>query len=1295
MRINEDAAARAAAAFRAQWTAFALCLALLLTAQAVRAQIISASATPVALPASGGNVTIQVVVSAAVAVNNAAAYANGAYIGGLTAAGMDGSGNNIYFGVFAVGANATNLPRSFVYTVAVTDAAGHVANGSAGTVDQASPGAIQILSTRLLANSLPAVGGSISVSTVVSAQSPNTVNNLYAYANGAGLGYLVYGSTNADGSANYFGTFTLGPNVSDAPHPYQIVVSGADNIGNTVAAVVGVVTVSNATPAGVLSSTLSTHNLPAAGGTVTVSALISAPAPNDVYDLIAFRFNTTLGNLAYISTNADLTKNFSGTFTFPANPSDTPIIYPVVMRLRDNASNAITVPVGYVTVGIVAPIKILSVSASTAAQTATGGSVTVTATVLAPAPNDVQDVYVFNYTQALVALSYQSTNADGSKVYSGAFTSPANPTRAALVNNLLLRARDIAGNQVVQPIGLLTVAPQTPIKIISAALTPNGVTAAGGTVTVNATVLAPAPNDVQYLRVYRYDQNVGDLSYVSTNANGSKVFSGTLSVAGNNSNAAQIYPYTLYAYDNSNNYAFQSLGNVTVPAAANIKIVSASLSGTSVPAAGGNLTATVTVLAPTPNDVSAVTVYEYNANVGSLSYLSTNGDGSKVFKGTIAIPAQRGNFAETDLISVQARDSIGNYAYMFLPNVTVGTAPTSNPVAVSNVSISATSLPTTGGNVIIKATIKPTVAGTLNSVQIYDYEFYQGNLIYQSANADGSLNYSGSFNVGANTAPFPTQNGFQIVTVLNNGDYSESLALAGLPSASPVAPVSIVSKALSTNALPATGGDITITATTSSPAGNSLSNFYAYRSGGYIGRLNFQTNNADGTQSWSGSFSIGPNTTGAPLTDVYTVLAVDAVGNYIPALVGTATVGAAGPLTINSATLSATSFPASGGEMIVMAVVTPVAPNTISNVYAYSNVGGLGYLTYINTNADGSENWIGSYAVPVNALDAPRADYYYISSQDSLGNYVPYAIGNATVAPLPALSVGTKSLSATSFPAAGGNIIINVKASFPTADPAPGVSAFSNGIYIGELLRQSASADGTVNYSGSFPVVANVSDQPRTDYYYGEAHDNLLNYANVSFGNVTVGPATPISITQASLSTSSLGVMGGDVILNVTTNTPLPNGASYVTAYSNGQNVGNLSFQNTNGDGTKNFSGSFHIPANSGAAVQSYLYTIAGVDNAGNIALGILGAVSVNTVPATVAGKISLEALVPIAPAQTLTFQFRPKDGSAAFNLTASVNPDGFFNLLNIPRKNYDLWIKGPKNLAKVVTSQHAQQRLA
>ena len=102
---------------------------------------------------------------------------------------------------------------------------------------------------------------------------------------------------------------------------------------------------------------------------------------------------------------------------------------------------------------------------------------------------------------------------------------------------------------------------------------------------------------------------------------------------------------------------------------------------------------------------------------------------------------------------------------------------------------------------------------------------------------------------------------------------------------------------------------------------------------------------------------------------------------------------------------------------------------------------------------------------------------------------------------------------------------------------------------------------------------------------------------------------------------------------------------------------------------------------------QSYLFTLTAGDTAGNIVTTAIDPVTVERTSGAVAGRITFEGEVSTAPAQTVTFEFRPRSGDMSFvkfTRTASVKPDGFFNL-DVPRHDYDLWIKGPKNLAKLV----------
>ena len=63
-----------------------------------------------------------------------------------------------------------------------------------------------------------------------------------------------------------------------------------------------------------------------------------------------------------------------------------------------------------------------------------------------------------------------------------------------------------------------------------------------------------------------------------------------------------------------------------------------------------------------------------------------------------------------------------------------------------------------------------------------------------------------------------------------------------------------------------------------------------------------------------------------------------------------------------------------------------------------------------------------------------------------------------------------------------------------------------------------------------------------------------------------------------------------------------------------------------------------------------------------------------------------MEEIAPNAPSQDVCFLFKPKDGGSEFTRTISVSPTGAFTLSDIPKKAYDIHIKGAKWLAKNVS---------
>lgn len=65
----------------------------------------------------------------------------------------------------------------------------------------------------------------------------------------------------------------------------------------------------------------------------------------------------------------------------------------------------------------------------------------------------------------------------------------------------------------------------------------------------------------------------------------------------------------------------------------------------------------------------------------------------------------------------------------------------------------------------------------------------------------------------------------------------------------------------------------------------------------------------------------------------------------------------------------------------------------------------------------------------------------------------------------------------------------------------------------------------------------------------------------------------------------------------------------------------------------------------------------------------------------TISGTLVLEDIVTTAPAQNITFTFRPANGSP-FDRVVSVGPNGAFSLAGIPAGSYEVHIKGAKWLA-------------
>ena len=66
-------------------------------------------------------------------------------------------------------------------------------------------------------------------------------------------------------------------------------------------------------------------------------------------------------------------------------------------------------------------------------------------------------------------------------------------------------------------------------------------------------------------------------------------------------------------------------------------------------------------------------------------------------------------------------------------------------------------------------------------------------------------------------------------------------------------------------------------------------------------------------------------------------------------------------------------------------------------------------------------------------------------------------------------------------------------------------------------------------------------------------------------------------------------------------------------------------------------------------------------------------------------GTLAFDSISSLAPAQNVTFQFRPVGGGAAINQTYLTTSDGAFYFYGIPDGAYNLWVKSPTYLSALV----------
>ena len=115
-------------------------------------------------------------------------------------------------------------------------------------------------------------------------------------------------------------------------------------------------------------------------------------------------------------------------------------------------------------------------------------------------------------------------------------------------------------------------------------------------------------------------------------------------------------------------------------------------------------------------------------------------------------------------------------------------------------------------------------------------------------------------------------------------------------------------------------------------------------------------------------------------------------------------------------------------------------------------------------------------------------------------------------------------------------------------------------------------------------------------------------------------------------------------------------------------------------------SGAFATVAPFGNTTPQQVLSITGANGiagGGNHAHALFSSIP----PVSVSGLITLDGpAVPYLP-HTLNFQFRPVGGGGSFLRSAALNPDGSFNVSQVPPNKYSVWVKSAKWLSNVFTA--------
>ena len=1251
--------------------------------------VTGAAISPATLPVSGGTLTVSATATdpngRAITGVSATVYQNGNYYTSFPLTD-DGTGTGTFTGTFNVGGNGGAAPATFTAQVTATNDVGLSATGPAsGSCVQANdPVPPAVTNAALSPASLPASGGQILVSATVTDPNGEALTNVNAtlYQDGVPIsntGLMDDGT----GTGTFTGTFSLGPNTDPVTHTFTVQVTATNDaaLSTTVVAAGQTTQAGSGTPPAnapsVTNAALSPASLPVTGGQITITATVTDPGGEPITNAYAtlyrdgFYYTTVYlsasggGGIGASSAGPALPPSvlYTGTGYLGPNTDSAPHTYTATVTATDAVPLSTTVPASGACTqpNDNMPPAVTGATLTPATLPVTGGQFTVTATVADPGGRSINNVYAIIYRDGFFYTTQYMSSTDGS-LYTGTYSlgnnTDATPhvyTAAVVVSN------DVGLTTTVTASGSCTQAnDDSPLSVTGASLGPATLPAAGGNLTITATVTAPAGHSINYVyaEVYR-NGGYSTLVYLAAGANG--VYTGTYNPGSNTTPAPVIYTAVV-------NAANDLYLTTTVPASGSctqandptpLSVTDASLGPATLPVAGGTLTVTATVTAPAGHSINSVTATVYTGNDYYTSFYLTAGAGG-VYTGTINIGGNSGLVPRVFTATVTATNDL--YLQTTVPasgSCTQGND--SAPPAITSATLSPATLPVSGGTLTVSATVTDPSGEAITSAYA---TLYRNGFGYTSVTLTAGAGgvYTGTINLGSNTTA-AAYVFTATVTASNDAGLSTTITATGsCTQANDNTPPSIANATLSPAALPVSGGPITITATVTDPNGRTLNNVYAtlYRDGfgyTYVGL----TAGANGV--YTGTYNVPNDTDATPHTFTATVTAVNDLNlsATVPAS-GSCTQGNDNlPPTITNAAITPATLPVSGGQIAVTATVTDPNGRTLTSVTAALFRDGVATNQGIGLTAGAGGVYTGAFTLGPNTDAAPHIYTVQVTATNDLNLSTTVTASGQTTQTNDnqGPSVTNAAIAPPTLSAAGGTITVTATVTDPNNRVITGVTAAITSAGGTVTIGLTAGAGGV--YTGTYQVGADTGSAPITFTATVTATNDLGLSTTVPAAGQTVqsNDSTPPSVTNASISPPTLTALGGTITVTATVNDPGGRAITGVTAaISNGAGTVNITL--SNGGSGSSYTGTYQAPANTGQAPITYTATVTATNDLGLSTTIPAAGQTVEGVaqPPQITGASITPANVP-ATGGTITVSATVTDVQGVQSVTAAILEDG------------------------------------